>query len=166
MFFVRSASERDLEKVQTLLVETWRATYVPFYGAEKVEALIAEWHSLEALKKRLNLPKSEFLVADDGKVLAGVAYASMAEKPAKTATLHQLYVHPDFQRQGIGGDLFAEIETCFPDADTMRLEVEPKNAPAIAFYERHGFAKVGEVSNCGGGQSGIPAVLMQKPLVN
>lgn len=166
MFFVRSASERDLPKVQTLLAETWRATYVPFYGAEKVEALIAEWHSLEALKKRLKTPRSEFLVADDGKVIAGMAYASMAEKPAKTATLHQLYVHPDFQRQGIGRDLFAEIETCFPDADTLRLEVEPKNVSAIAFYERHGFAKVGEVSNCGGGQSGIPALLMEKPLEN
>jgi len=166
MFFIRSASEQDLKKVQTLLAETWRATYVPFYGAEKVEALIAEWHSMEALKKRLKMPKSEFLVADDGKVIGGMAYASMAEKPAKTATLHQLYVHPDFQRQGIGHDLFAEIETCFPDADTMRLEVEPKNASAIAFYERHGFVTVGEVANCGGGNSGLPALLMEKPLAN
>ncbi|MCD2171779.1 GNAT family N-acetyltransferase [Rhizobium sp. C4] len=164
MFFVRSASEQDLKKVQTLLAETWRATYVPFYGTEKVEALIAEWHSPEALKKRLKTPHSEFLVADDGKVLAGMAYAAMADKPAKTAILHQLYVHPDFQRQGIGRDLFAEIETCFPDADTMRLEVEPKNAAAIAFYESHGFVAAGEVSNCGGGQSGIPALLMEKPL--
>lgn len=166
MFFVRSASEQDLKKVQMLLAETWRATYVPFYGAEKVEALIAEWHSLDALKMRLKTPRSEFLVADDGKVIGGMAYASMAEKPAKTATLHQLYVHPDFQRQGIGRDLFAEIETCFPDADTMRLEVEPKNASAIAFYERHGFVTVGEVANCGGGQSGIPALLMEKRLAN
>lgn len=164
MFFIRSAGEQDLNKVQTLLAETWRATYVPFYGAEKVEALIAEWHSLEALKKRLRQPHSEFLVADNGKALAGMAYASMADKPAKTAILHQLYVHPDFQREGIGRDLFAEIETCFPDADTMRLEVEPKSAPAIAFYERHGFVSAGEVSNCGGGNSGIPALLMEKPL--
>lgn len=164
MFFIRSAGEQDLKKVQTLLAETWRHTYVPFYGAEKVEALIAEWHSLEALKARLKMPKSEFLVADDGKVIGGMAYASMAQKPAKTATLHQLYVHPDFQRHGIGRDLFAEIETCFPDADAMRLEVEPKNASAIAFYGRHGFVTVGEVSNCGGGNSGIPALLMEKPL--
>jgi ribosomal protein S18 acetylase RimI-like enzyme len=164
MFFVRSASERDLPKVQTLLAETWRAAYLPFYGAEKVEALISEWHSLEALKKRLKMPKSEFLVADDGKALAGMAYAAMDGKLPKTAILHQLYVHPGFQRQGIGRDLFAEIETCFPDADTMRLEVEPKNEAAIAFYERHGFVRAGEVANCGGGQSGIPALLMEKRL--
>jgi ribosomal protein S18 acetylase RimI-like enzyme len=164
MFFVRSASERDLPKVQTLLAETWRATYVPYYGVEKVEALIRDWHSLEALKKRLKQPKSEFLVADNGKALAGMAYAAMDGKLPKTAVLHQLYVHPEFQRQGIGRDLFAEIETCFPDADTMRLEVEPKNEAAIAFHGRHGFVPIGEVSHCGGGQSGIPALLMEKLL--
>lgn len=164
MFFVRSAGESDLKKVQTLLAETWRATYTAFYGPEKVEALIAEWHSPEALKKRLKAPRSEFLVADDGRAIAGMAYAAMAGAPEKTAILHQLYVHPDYQRQGIGQDLFAEIETCFPDANIMRLEVEPANEAAIAFYERHGFLKAGEVSDCGGGKSGIPALVMEKLL--
>jgi ribosomal protein S18 acetylase RimI-like enzyme len=166
MFFVRSAGEQDLKRVQTLLAETWRATYMPFYGPEKVEALIAQWYSIEALKKRLKTPRSEFLVADDGKVIAGMAYATMGDTPPGTAILHQLYVHPDFHRQGIGGDLFAEMETCFPDADVMRLEVEPKNMPAIDFYARHGFSKVGEASNCGGGNSGIPALVMEKKLTN
>ena len=164
MFFVRSASERDLPKVQTLLAETWRAAYLPFYGAEKVEALISEWHSLEALKKRLKMPKSEFLVADDGKALAGMAYAAMDGKLPKTAILHQLYVHPDCQRQGIGRDLFAEVETCFPDAEILRLEVEPKNAAAIAFYEAHDFVEVDRTKNCGGPGSGIEALIMEKPL--
>ncbi len=39
MFFVRTASERDLEKVRALLVETWHATYDTFYGVEKVNEL-------------------------------------------------------------------------------------------------------------------------------
>lgn len=164
MFFVRSAHEADLKKVQELLAETWRATYVPIYGTEKVEEIIAEWHSMAALKQRLAKPHSEFLVADDGREIGGMAYAAMVENPAKTVMLHQLYVRPEHQRQGVGRDLFAEVETCFPDADFMRLEVEPANKAAIAFYEAHGFEEVEKTSNCGGGDSGIPALVLQKRL--
>ncbi len=164
MFFVRSAHEADLKKVQELLAETWRATYVDIYGAQKVEDMIAEWHSMSSLKARLEKPHSEFLVADDGKTLGGMAYAAMVEKPAKTVMLHQLYVRPGCQRQGVGRDLFAELETCFPDADFMRLEVEPANKQAIDFYEAHGFEAVDQTENCGGCNSGIPALIMQKRL--
>jgi len=37
--FVRTASERDLKAVRDLLVETWHATYDPFYGVERVTAI-------------------------------------------------------------------------------------------------------------------------------
>ena len=44
------------------------------------------------------------------------------------------------------------------------LEVDPQNAPAIAFYQAHGFVEVGRTENCGNGQSGIPALIFEKPL--
>jgi ribosomal protein S18 acetylase RimI-like enzyme len=166
MFFIRSATDRDLEKVRGLLAETWHATYTALYGAEKVEALIASWHSLAALKAQLKKPHSEFLVADDGKRIGGMAYAAMSDKVTTVAVLHQLYVYPDLQRQGIGRDLFAEIENCFPDAKTMRLEVEPENKAALEFYAAHGFHETGRVDNCGGGNSGIPALVLEKTLAN
>ncbi len=46
----------------------------------------------------------------------------------------------------------------------MRLEVEPQNAAAIAFYLSHGFTEVGRNENSGAGQSGIPALIFEKPL--
>lgn len=164
MYFVRTASERDLEKVRKLLVETWHATYDALYGVAKVKDLTAKLHSVPALKARLEKKNSEFLVADNGADIGGMAYAAMASDLPKTAILHQLYVHPECQRNGIGRDLFAELETCFPDAKVMRLEVEPENEPAIRFYRAHGFVEVGKTANCGGDQSGIPALIMEKPL--
>ncbi|MGF6171995.1 N-acetyltransferase family protein [Ensifer sp. 4252] len=165
MFFVRTASERDLEKVRALLVETWHATYDTFYGVEKVNELTGRWHSLPALKSRLERKNAEFLVADDGRNIGGMGYASMSDTLKKTAVLHQLYVLPKFQRQGIGRDIFAELETCFPDAERMRVEVEPQNLHALAFYRAHGFSEVGQTSDCGGDQSGLPALILEKPLV-
>lgn len=164
MFFVRSASEADLPKVQALLAETWRQTYTPFHGPEKVEAMIAAWHSMQALKERLNRPHSEFLVADDGRQLAGMAYAAMSRRKNKVANLYQLYVHPIWQRQGIGTDLFAEIETCFPDAERMQLEVTAENDRAITFYQILGFAEIERVENVGPPGANMPAILMEKKL--
>ncbi|MCA1439162.1 GNAT family N-acetyltransferase [Ensifer sp. IC4062] len=164
MFFVRTASERDLEKVRVLLAETWHATYDTFYGVDKVNEITAKWHSVDALRKRLQRKNAEFVVADNGSELAGMAYAAMSETLAKTVVLHQLYVLPKYQRQGIGRDMFAELETCFPDAERMRLEVEPQNLHALAFYRAHGFAEVGTTANCGDEQSGVPALILEKRL--
>ncbi|MCA1403102.1 GNAT family N-acetyltransferase [Ensifer sp. IC3342] len=164
MFFVRTASERDLEKVRALLAETWHATYDTFYGADKVNELTARWHSVDALRERLRRKNAEFVVADNGSDLAGMGYAAMSDTLAKTVVLHQLYVLPKYQRQGIGRDMFAELETCFPDAERMRLEVEPQNLLALAFYRAHGFVEVGKTANCGDEQSGVPALILEKRL--
>jgi ribosomal protein S18 acetylase RimI-like enzyme len=164
MFFVRSASETDLSTVAALLGRSWHATYDAIYGADKVAEITASWHSVDALKRRLVQPHSEFVVADDGSRLGGMAYAAMDKDEGDVVHLHQLYVEPELAGQGIGRDLFAEVETCFPAAKRMRLEVEPKNERAVKFYTGLGFAEVGWTKNCGADQSGIPAMIMEKTL--
>ncbi|AZO24069.1 GNAT family N-acetyltransferase [Mesorhizobium sp. M1E.F.Ca.ET.045.02.1.1] len=160
--FVRTASERDLAAIRALLVETWHATYDAIYGAGRVTEITDDWHSIASLKARLTRPNSEFLVADDGKRLGGIAFASATTDP-KIVLLNQLYVHPDCQRRGIGRSLLDEVEASFPEARTLRLEVEEANSPAIAFYEAHGFRPAGRTGDCGGG-SGIPALVLEKRL--
>ncbi|KAG1700617.1 Aspartyl/glutamyl-tRNA(Asn/Gln) amidotransferase subunit B [Nymphon striatum] len=64
-----------------------------------------------------------------------------------------------------GLHLLIEIENSFIDADTIKLEVEEKNSKAIKFYEAFGFKKVGETQDCGEDGSGIPAIIMEKPIV-
>lgn len=164
MFFVRSASEADLPGVAALLSRSWHATYDAIYGVEKVAGIIASWHSPEALGRRLARPESEFVVADDGSRIGGMAYAAMDKDESDVVFLHQLYVEPDLVGQGIGRDLFAEVETCFPAARRMRLEVEPKNERAVRFYAGLGLREVGLTRNCGAEQSGIPAIIMEKAL--
>ena len=160
--FVRTASERDLVAVRALLVETWHATYDAIYGAEQVAAISDDWHSIASLKARLTRPNSEFLVADNGKRLGGMAFAAATTDP-KIVMLHQLYVHPDCQRRGIGRALLDEVEASFPEAHTLRLEVEEANAAAIAFYREQGFLPSGKTVDCGGG-SGLPALILEKRL--
>ena len=159
--FVRTASDRDLKAVRDLLVETWHATYDDIYGAERVTAITDDWHSLASLKRRLDQPHAEFLVADDGKQLGGTAHAAV-DAAGTSVMIHQLYVRPAFQGRGIGGMLLDEIIESFPDATLFRLEVEEANARAIGFYLSQGFVQSGRTANCGAGQSGIPALLFER----
>jgi ribosomal protein S18 acetylase RimI-like enzyme len=162
--FVRTASSRDVEAVRALLVETWHDTYDAIYGVDQVTAITNEWHSLRALRDRLEKPNSEFLVADDGKLIAGMAFASMAED-GKTVLLSQLYVRPSHHGQGIGGMLLDEVEGSFPDADKVRLEVEEANLQAVRFYVEQGFAKVGETSAYGQPNFAIKAAIYERPIL-
>lgn len=162
-FFIRTAMPDDIPAICALLARTWRETYVGWLGAEKVEAIIADWHTPALVKAKLARPDGEMIVADDGRQIAGVAFASL-NRAEKIVTLHQLYVLPEMHRRGIGRDLFAEIESCFDGAQRMVLEVEPRNGQAIAFYEAHGFTRGALVPHCGQAGSGMEALVMEKLL--
>lgn len=160
--WLRSASEADLQAIRGLLKRTWHATYDGIYGAERVEVITAEWHSLEALRHHLDKPYSEFVIADGGAEPLGVAFAGMIEE--NVSQLHMLYVAPEAQGRGLGTELLQEMESAFPSALKMRLEVEAANVNAIAFYKRRGFREAGSTSDCCKPQSGIPALIFEKVL--
>jgi ribosomal protein S18 acetylase RimI-like enzyme len=162
--FVRTASARDLPAIRALLVATWHDTYDGIYGAERVTAITDEWHSLPALAARLERPGSEFLVADDGARVGGVAFAAMGDDGA-SVSLQQLYVLPELQGRGIGGLLLDEIEGCFPEATRIEAEVEEKNARAIAFYRAQGFAERARRSVSGAGGAAIDVLVLERPIV-
>lgn len=162
--FVRTASSRDLDAIRALLVETWHDTYDAIYGAERVTEITDDWHSPSALKARLDRPGSEFLVADDGKTIAGMAFASTMEE-GRVVMLYQLYVRPLMQGRGIGTLLIEEIETCFPQASRIRLEIEPANSRAMAFYKTRGYLEADEPAGDGVSQ-GLPSVvILEKALI-
>lgn len=140
--FIRTASERDLEAVRALLVETWHATYDPMYGAEGVAAISERWHSVAWLKQLMRRPRSEFIVADTGSELAGMAYAAIKDSDSGLVEVEELDVRPSMQGKGVGRMLLAELEESFWDCRLMRLEVEEKNGKALDFYRSGGFVAV------------------------
>jgi len=157
--FVRTAGERDLAAVRALLVETWHATYDAIYGAAKVTEITDGWHSISSLRSRLTRPNSEFLVADDGKLIGGMAFAEGVE----VIMLKQLYVLPGLQGRGIGGMLLDEVIESFPEARAIRLEVEEQNIRAIAFNEANGFLRSADVGEQAGAL-GHPTLVYIKTL--
>lgn len=164
IYFVRTATERDLPAIRALLVSAYEDTYVPIHGADKVAELNRDWNSETVLRACLKDPAGEFLVADNGKQIGGVAYAAPARTRPKAIAIVKLYVAPGLKRQGIGQSLLEEVEECFPAAEWLQLEVDIENTGAIAFYQAKGFMTVDRTENCGTGASGIPAFIMEKAL--
>lgn len=80
--------------------------------------------------------------------------ATVDSKPAGVAAikegddfLHHLYIHPDFHRQGLGTALLNWAKGERPEG--LQLWCFQANAPARAFYERHGFVAVEETDGAG-----------------
>ena len=72
-----------------------------------------------------------------------------------TDTLVHLYVHPQYQRRGIGSALLAKTMELLPDGFT--LWTFPANEPACRFYERHGLQPVAYGDGTGN-EEGMPDV--------
>lgn len=53
--------------------------------------------------------------------------------------LEELYILPQFQRQGLGSQAIRALEAYYPENRRVRLEVEPDNADAARLYRRLGF---------------------------
>jgi ribosomal protein S18 acetylase RimI-like enzyme len=75
----------------------------------------------------------------------------------KDDLLDSLYVAPDAQGQGIGTRLLELAEQRRPAG--LRLWVFASNAPARAFYERHGFVVIGG-SDGEANEEGAPDLLL------
>ena len=60
----------------------------------------------------------------------------------ETADLTNVAVFPEHRRKGIAGMLVSELKNRV-QGSCIFLEVRESNAPAIAFYRKHGFLQVG-----------------------
>jgi ribosomal protein S18 acetylase RimI-like enzyme len=158
--FIRSATERDLLQVQALLRRAWHAAYDAIHGDAKIEMMTQDWHSLANLTANLVRPWSEFLVADTGDALFGMAYARQSSEDF--VMVAQLYVDPAHTGQGIGAQLIDECVQAFPQAKAFRLEVDAQNSGAVRFYQRYGFKEISRIEDCRQDGSNMPAIVMER----
>jgi ribosomal-protein-alanine N-acetyltransferase len=83
-------------------------------------------------------------VADDGTV---VGYAGL-QTVLDEGYINNVAVDPRFRRQGVADELLAAfIRFGKAKLSFLTLEVRASNAPAIALYQKHGFAQVGRRTN-------------------
>jgi ribosomal-protein-alanine N-acetyltransferase len=91
------------------------------------------------IRRFLRLATARSVVADVAGEIVGFAIGYRARRGV--AHVLTLDVHPDFRRRGLGHELMRAVLSGLAEdgAVETRLEVDVRNAGAIAFYERLGF---------------------------
>ncbi|MFH0869167.1 MAG: GNAT family N-acetyltransferase [archaeon] len=131
----RKAEHKDIKQIQKMVSEGFE---IPqdvansIYPAEK----LAEWFKLGL---------SSVLVDDDKIVAAIVAHTDDENDIVAWITL--IVVNPAYHRKGIGTKVMNYMEDLLKSKGfvQMILFTEALNTESIKFYEKFGFAKVGEV---------------------
>lgn len=112
----------------------------------QIEELEKECFSLpwtwEQLLSQLPDDSHEFLAAEEeGELLGYVGMMTVLDE----GFISNVAVAPDHRRRGIGDLLITQLleRARIRELSFVTLEVREHNAPAIALYQKHGFAPVG-----------------------
>ena len=117
----------------------WQETYAGMVDPAYLDAL-----TLEKVEERAFRWRDGLLVAKDrARVVGFVGYGKSGDALPETGEIFALYVLPEYQGKGVGGQL---LEAGFQQLSAYKricLWALKDNARAIRFYEKHGFFRDG-----------------------
>ena len=122
------------------------AGHLPQVAALEKICFPADPWSLELFQAALDNPNASILLAEgeDGSLLGYAVLSVILDE----GNLDNIAVAPAARRRGVA-DALLDVLTGFgrENLAALMLEVRASNAPAIALYEKHGFAAVGRRKN-------------------
>jgi len=145
---VREATEKDVK----FLTELARITYIDAFGdsftPEDLKDVLERDQSEGFFEKAIN--EHIILIAENNTQMLGYIKFGKIGLPIDNPhpsdkELHRLFVHPEFQNQGVGKNLMNNALThpLFSQARNIYLDVWEYNPGAKRFYERYGFQEIG-----------------------
>ena len=128
---IRSATQEDLEALQSIARRTIAIAYGPILGEEKVDAFVLGGEADRYLEE--SLPECTVILADGQ--LAGMAVC-------KVNQIDLMMIDYDRHRQGLGTQLLQFCERrLFQRFDEIRLESFEPNEQANSFYRKNGWTE-------------------------
>ena len=140
-----------MESLRRLAHTIWQATYTALISQAQIDFMLADRYAAERMLAERHQPDHAWRVACLDDAMIGFAHARLETDSYK---LDKLYIHPEYQRRGIGRLLLDNIQIFARDhaATRLCLQVNRGNAAAIAAYQQYGFTICGaHVFDIGGG---------------
>ena len=149
---IEEARPEHLPEIAALAALIWRAHYPGIISSAQIEYMLARMYDVKLMRDELmeGICYDRLLMQGE---LRGFASYGSAEVTGELK-LHKLYVHPDFQRQGLGARLLEHVQSIAQARgfSTLMLAVNKRNTRAVAAYQKHGFTvREPVVADIGGG---------------
>lgn len=130
-----------MESGKWKMIVPMEASHIPQIAALERACFSDPW-SERSFASELENPLSLWLVALDGDTVAGYIGSQTV---LDEADIMNVAVHPDYRRQRIADSLLSAMERRLAENGVriLALEVRASNAPAIALYEKRGYAQAG-----------------------
>lgn len=141
----------EAEALVALAGLVWRRHYPGIISSGQIEYMLAQRYK-PGLVRQLMARGDLWLAARDAGALVAFAHGHLLT--AGDYKLDKLYVHPDYQRHGIGGRLLAALtgQAARQGVSRLVLRVNRHNQAAIRAYLKHGFTVADVVlEDIGGG---------------
>ena len=135
---IRPVTPPEVPAIAALAREIWQATYPGIITQEQIDFMLEQRYGHERLYDDLeDLHKWSDQAFYAGRRV-GFAFSEICKGEFK---LDKLYIHPDVQRQGVGGQLIEHVAARarregYP---CVVLQVNKRNVNAIDSYEKYGF---------------------------
>lgn len=132
---IRHAKPEDAGEIHNVALKSWKDTYSHILSEDVIKEVIEDWYSVEDLREQTEYPI--FYVAERSGEVVGFVHATVEDGKA---TLHRIYLDPEYQGQGIGSKLYEKAENDIEQkADKIELEVLAENKKGNSFYQKQGF---------------------------
>ncbi|MCE1169803.1 GNAT family N-acetyltransferase [Azovibrio restrictus] len=160
---IKPVTPPDVPAIAALAREIWQATYPGIITQEQIDFMLEQRYGHERLYDDLEDADKWLDQAFVAGRRIGFAFSELYKGEFK---LDKLYIHPDLQRQGVGGALIAHVaarakKLGYP---CVILAVNKRNEKAIASYRKYGFSvRETVVADIGGGFV-MDDFIMEKPL--
>ena len=131
---IRRATSDDMPVLKTLYRETIQSVCAADYNAEQIQAWSGTAEQTDSLAKRI---ESQHFYVGESETGEIVGFASFEEPDY----LDMMYVHKDFQLQGVGNSLLTAIREKASKVGAAKI-VSDVSITAKPFFEKHGFRVV------------------------
>ncbi|MHB8523655.1 MAG: GNAT family N-acetyltransferase [Limisphaerales bacterium] len=133
------AQPGHLAAIAALAEVVWRAYYPGIISVAQIDYMLARMYDLDVMRQEMaNGISYDRLLVDE----ALVGFASYGPVGVDgEMKLHKLYLHPTWQRRGLGSRLVRHVEHAARQRScpALSLSVNKANHQAIAVYRKNGF---------------------------
>ena len=138
-FKIRDLKPKDSDYLLIMMIEFYASPAL----IHKPEVDVLKRNIESCLNPNISVKCYVFTVDEKIVGYAMLSFSFSTEYGVPCVWLEDLYVKEKYRNRGIGSEFFKLLKKEYPsDQYRIRLEVEPNNERAIAFYEQHGFTDI------------------------